>query len=61
MFDGLRTLNDIKSLKVDPNIELNKQMEIYRKNLTPFYNSKKIQIITEDELKSGNKTLNMSP
>ena len=51
MRNGVHQIKDIKSMKVAPNIELNKQLEIYRSNLNSFYNNKKVNVITEGELK----------
>ena len=59
MRNGVKNLNDIKSMKVSPNIALNTQLEIYRNNLTPFYNHKKINIVTEDDLRQGLKTFDV--
>ena len=59
MRNGVKNLNDIKSMKVSPNIALNTQLVIYRNNLTPFYNHKKINIVTEDDLRQGLKTFDV--
>ena len=53
MKGGTRQLNEIKNMKITSDMELENQLETYKTQLIPFYKQKKINIITEDMIRSG--------
>ena len=40
---------------MDPNIPLTAQLSVYRQKMNPFYRTKNINIITENQVKNGDE------
>jgi hypothetical protein len=53
MKGGTRQLNEIKNTRVTSDLELENQLEAYKTQLIPFYKQKKINIVTEEMIRSG--------
>ena len=57
---GKSHIGHIKNKKVDPYIPLTDQLSAYRQKLNPFYRTKNINIVTENQVKSGEEVFSFT-
>lgn len=50
----------MKNKKVDPNIPLTDQFSAYRQKMNPFFRAKNINVITENQVLSGEEVFNFT-
>jgi hypothetical protein len=60
MREGPKHLSQLKQQKVDPNTTLSEQIFAYRSKLNPFYRTKHINVITEQQVKDGEEVFTFS-